>query len=1165
MFDHKGQGYDIQRPQQHQPLNQVYHISTLLHDSNQTSQSIIDKANTLAIQPPIRIRKSSFSSPLHYLSFTNGQSTFAALIDSGSQLNLIDIHLLPYLEFDAISHPVETLAGVSGRKTSISKWISIVMTINVYQAYTIPLAVVSHLPCSILLGMPFLKQIHATHDIVNAFLQTPAGPIQLIEPSLDARRPSSHNVQQTTYSELPPTLLDDSNLTDDEKKQVELLLKEYSDLWRNGRLGEAVAVAHQIRLVHPYPIVQKPRPVTEEQKRVIKEEIDIMLRENVIRPSHSPYAQEVVLVLKNTGDWRFCVDYRSLNKATVPDAYPLPRISDLIGSIKRSKFFATLDLKAGYWQIPMQKDSIKYTAFRCFLGLYEFCVMPYGLTNAPATFQRCMDFLFGDHRFQGILCYLDDILVHATSFPRALELLRLVLERLRRAGLTINLNKSRFFPRTLKYLGQIIQDGQIIPDPKRVASLRQIKTPTTIRDVRSLLGFLGYYQTHIRNQAEILAPVYELLRATKNSTKLNSITPVIWTDTHTAAIHKAIDVLAESVLTTPLDEDIFQVETDASSKSVAGILSVRRDDEWKPVEFYSKTLSNTQRNWPVREKEAYAIVMSLQKFDPYVRGRPTTLLTDHESLKWMLDCPKGKIARWASIIAEYPVTILYKKGSEMVPVDFLTRFLDEEPDPLEARMCFFTTTEPIPQFNDIVRAQQEEPIPNLHGFSTHNHVIYYHGSVYAPKACRREIIAACHSTAPFHHPGIKKTKHNIQRTFNWPNLHKDVIEYIQACLYCRRARSGRERLQGLQKTHPIPTAFHTIYMDFWQVNYNHNKHKLLTLIDQLTKWAECIPVPDATAQTVANIVIHQWIYRFGAPSIIVSDRDKAFTSELFKYITSTFGVKHIVSTPYHPEGNATVESFHRTLSTGLRFFNSSITPFHEALSNILFGYRSTIHSTTGHSPSFMLYGQDLKLAPDADWRLEADPEAAERLKFLSTLRLDVQLKAQQRLAIQSQYQNAFREPTTFTEGQLVLLHLQPLQQLHYKASMYKAYPRWSFPHRVIKVLPNQVTAIVKCLITQACRQIHIQDARFILPPTCDLQQQEWLQLVKEEVLTMFDPPQAAEVVKSFFEALRIPQLSEDASSPLIASPKPRKTLSSSLKVDSALGSQEERKRPRTDA
>ncbi|MGH2622792.1 MAG: RNase H-like domain-containing protein, partial [Sphingobacterium sp.] len=291
----------------------------------------------------------------------------------------------------------------------------------------------------------------------------------------------------------------------------------------------------------------------------------------------------------------------------------------------------------------------------------------------------------------------------------------------------------------------------------------------------------------------------------------------------------------------PLESDEFMIETDASSRAVGAILNVKHNNVWEPVEFYSKTLSATQQNWPTRECEAFAIVAALGKFDCYVWCRPFIVHTDHESLKWMLDCPKGKIARWASLMAEYQMTIYHKKGQDLTHVDFLSRFLNDEPDEFLAdRMCYFTSTEPIPSLQDIVQAQKSEFVPSSTGFAEKNGVIYYHGRVYVPSSFRTQVIASCHSIAPFHHPGIKKTKATIMRVFNWPNLHSDVASYLQSCLYCRRSRSGQERIQGLFKSHPIPEVFDTVYMDLWQCNYNGKNYTVLTLIDQCTKWSECI-------------------------------------------------------------------------------------------------------------------------------------------------------------------------------------------------------------------------------------------------------------------------------------------------------------------------------------
>ena len=609
------------------------------------------------------------------------------------------------------------------------------------------------------------------------------------------------------------------------------------------------------------------------------------------------------------------------------------------------------------------------------------------LTNAPATFQRLMDFLFNDLRFSGTLCYLDDILVHAPTFDEALQRLRTVFTRLRAAGLTLNLAKSVFFPRVLKYLGQIVRDGKLIPDQKKIEALHRIQPPMNITEVRSLLGLIGCYQSYIKGYAEV-QPIFNLLRAQKNSKRVNQATPVQWLPIHQTALENAVALLEPAVLLIPLDSDCFLVETDASGSTVAAILSVRRDQTWHPVEYYSKTLSQTQRNWPAREREAFAIIAALQKFDYYLRGRAFEVHTDHESLKWMLDCPKGKIARWASLMAEYEMKIVHKRGEELSHVDFLTRHLDAEPDPaLADRMCYFTSTSSIPTLQQVLDAQAKHPPLMTTGYTLNDNVIHYHGHIWVPPPLRMQVIAACHSVAPFHHPGIKKTKSTILRVFNWPNLHQDVTNYLQSCLFCKRSRSNKERLQGLFRSHPLPGAFATVYMDFWQCHYNGKDFIVLTLIDQLTKWVECVPLASKTAIQVATALLTSWVYRFGMPQTLISDNDPSFCNAVLDRLTAKLGINRLQSTVYHPEGNAVIESFHRTLNRGLRHVSQAAMPFEEALAMVVFGYRSTIHGTTGHSPAYLAYGVDPRLAPDNDWRMERQIADQERLKFLSLLRL----------------------------------------------------------------------------------------------------------------------------------------------------------------------------------
>ncbi|MGH2622818.1 MAG: integrase catalytic domain-containing protein, partial [Sphingobacterium sp.] len=333
----------------------------------------------------------------------------------------------------------------------------------------------------------------------------------------------------------------------------------------------------------------------------------------------------------------------------------------------------------------------------------------------------------------------------------------------------------------------------------------------------------------------------------------------------------------------------------------------------------------------------------------------------------------------------------------------------------------------------------------------------------------------------------------------------------------------QERIQGLFKSHPIPEVFDTVYMDLWQCNYNGKNYTVLTLIDQCTKWSECIELLDKRASTVAATLLQSWIYRFGVPRVVMSDNDPSFCNEVLDCISARFGITRLTSTPYHPEGNAVIESFHRTLSTGLRYLDQKVVPFNEALGLVLFGYRATPHSTTGHSPSFLVYGIDPRLTPDGDWRREQSPLLQERFKFLSTLWLDVQLQAQNALNRQNMQKNEARKPVFFEDGQLVLCRLLPLEQLRYKSAFYKAVPRWTLPHRVLRTLPSLRSAIVRCLITGKTRQVHIQDVQFIDPPRGDVQQEEWADLVHKEIKSMFDPEQCNLIIKAFFEAIAEPQ------------------------------------------
>jgi hypothetical protein len=353
-----------------------------------------------------------------------------------------------------------------------------------------------------IVGQPFLHQLQAVPHFAACFLETCLGSLPLVHDSSFSL--SLALLQLVGLSSEDRARIEDRTrdlcLSSSGRQRLLAILLEYSSTWTNERRGLARTLEHHIVLDTSRPIVDRPRRHAPELLRVAANEIKDMLQQGVIRPSKSSFAAEIVLVQKKAdkgGGIRFCIDYRRLNQHTVPDRHPLPRIDDLLRLVRRSRHFISLDLRAGYWQIPMAQESIHKTAFRFNHELYEFLVMPFGLCNAPATFQRAMEHIFGDLQWSGVLVYLDDILIHAPDEESLLNLFREVLKRLQEHNLTMKLEKCFFAPPQIEYLGHVLSSKGLQPNLRKVEVLQKWKVPKTVGELRSLLGFLGYYRQYV--------------------------------------------------------------------------------------------------------------------------------------------------------------------------------------------------------------------------------------------------------------------------------------------------------------------------------------------------------------------------------------------------------------------------------------------------------------------------------------------------------------------------------------------------------------------------------------------------------------------------------------------------------------------------------------------
>ena len=1039
-----------------------------------------------------------------------------------------------------------SISGIGPGGLQVLRWIQLPIALENGLYLSVDFAVVSRLGIPAILGLPFLYQVAGELKVRPAVLATQDGPLPLISTFYPnaihpqpAPRPPAIPPLLVATSRTPPLEATEAvrtrvlptiqHLTSTQQRQLADLLVSFSPLWLSGRRGRARSAVHSIKLTTDQPIYSRPRYHPAAHLEAIDTEITKMLADGVIRPSSSPYASEIVMVKKKDGRWRMCIDFRPLNAVTVPDRYPLPRISDLLAAIKDSTWFVLLDLQAGYWQIPMHPDCIIYTAFRCHRGLFEFCVMPFGLTNAPPTFQRLMDHLFGQYRHAGVLVYIDDILVHGCSFETVIARLADVFRILQDEGLTLAMQKCLFFPRRLRYLGQLIEEGKVYPDPDRTAALSRIRPPTDAHEVRQLLGVLATFQRFIPQYSGIVAPITDLLRAPAPSNRKNW--PISWAKSHQDALNQAISHLQGQVLTIPLDSDIFQVETDASGTAIGAILSILRDKVWWPVEFMSQKLSSVQRRWPVREREAYAIIAALNKFRPYLHSRPFMVITDHQSLQWLAKASTGKLARWACLLAEFKADIRYRKGSELVQVDFLSRFIDDAPDDIADRMVYTITWDDarLPTVDDILRAQHGVAVPDGKGFYTHSGRIFFHNRIWVPQPLRLAVISAAHEALPFQHCGIRKTVRNITASFNWIGLPEDVRHYVASCLRCQRWKARGADPRIAPRSHPIPPLFHTVYIDIWQCTWRGQPVYVLTMLEQLSKWAEAVQTPNSRSSTIASLLLRRWICRFGVPTKIVSDNAQGFVGEDLVARLGRMGCRSVQITPYHPQGNV-VERFHRTLAFGLAQFSPEQHDFEEALDLALYCYRSTMHSATKESPAFLMYGRDLGTPRSSDWRFLRQISSQERIRFLNLLRLEIQLRAV------NQSNTAFgptKPPLKFEADQLVLLRPSPPERaelLHTEASHKKFLPLWSTPYRVIHVGTSGQRAFVRNLLSGRTREVHISDVCPVSPPQNQLQKESWEKALAPD-LTMFQPDDRAVILQQFWEEVHHPVGNDTASHP----------------------------------
>ena len=459
-------------------------------------------------------------------------------------------------------------------------------------------------------------------------------------------------------------------LTETQREQIKELLSHFPSVTRNTP-GITHKMIHRIRTTDCVPIRQKPYRIPQAYREEVLKELEEMEKQGIIEKSESEWASPLVIVTKKDGGVRLCVDYRKLNQETKFDAYPMPRIEELLDEIGKAKFITTLDLAKGYWQVPLAEEDREKTAFTTPNGLYQFLTMPFGLSGAPATFQRMMDeVLRGLNSFVGV--YLDDIVIHSGTWEEHIAQLEEVFTRLKGANLTIKLKKCVFASDNCTYLGYKIGQGGVRPEEGKIKAVNEMSRPQTKKQIRTFLGMTGYYRRFVRDYATITAPLTELI-------KKNLPEKIEWSEAAEEAFCRLKKVLISApLMMNPDFSRSFILQTDASGYGVGAVLSQGENGD-QPIAYFSKKLLPRERAYSTIEKECLAIILAVKHFKAYLLGRPFMIQTDHRALRWLHQFREknSRLTRWSLILQPYTFVVEHKKGRDNANADALSRLDDD--------------------------------------------------------------------------------------------------------------------------------------------------------------------------------------------------------------------------------------------------------------------------------------------------------------------------------------------------------------------------------------------------------------------------------------------------------------------------------------------------------
>uniref|UniRef100_A0A8C6W051 Gypsy retrotransposon integrase-like protein 1 n=1 Tax=Nothobranchius furzeri TaxID=105023 RepID=A0A8C6W051_NOTFU len=768
------------------------------------------------------------------------------------------------------------------------------------------------------------------------------------------------------------------------------------------------------------------------------------LASGIIRPSTSPLGAGFFFVSKKDGSLHPCIDYRGLNLITIKNKYPLPLLSSTFEPVNDASIITKLDLRNAYHLVRICEGDLWKKPFKTPLGHFEYLVMPFVLTNAPAVFQSLVNSVLGDYINKFATVYLDDILIFSRNLPEHCQHVRAVLQRLLENRLYVKAEKCEFHVPSVKFLGFVLENGKLRADPDKITAIQTWPTPTTRKQLQRFLGFGNFYRRLITNYSQIAAPL----------TQLTSIKrPFSWTKEADQAFLTLKNSFAQAPILTHPDPSVpFTLEVDASYTGVGAVLSqISSSDQClHPCAFYYRRLSPAEQNYDVVDHELFAVKLALEEWRHWLEGaeHPITICTDHKNLSYLKEAKRlnPRQSRWSLFFSRFNFIISYRPGSKNVKPDALSRQYasDREVEPttiLPASCIVGSIAWDITNKALEAEAQQQEPDP---GTGPPN-------KVYVPTSTHGALIHWAHTARFAIHPGLGRTIALIRRTFWWPSMYRDVKEYISACQVCARCKTSNQPPQGLLQ--PLPVSHRPlphIALDFVTgLPMSKGFSVILTIVNRFSKACHLVPLKSLpSSNKTANLLIKHLFRLHGLPSEILSNRGPQFISRVWTDFANRLGAKVCLTSSFHPQTNGQVESMNQELEAMLRCIcSSNPAGWSLQLPWVEYAHNSHTSSSTGQSPFEVSLGYQPPRFPSDSASSTSVPQFLRRARRTWTqTRAALQRTAERNRRIVDHHR---RPAPTYTQGQMVWLSSRYIKV---RGSNRKLSPRFLGPFPVAEVL-----------------------------------------------------------------------------------------------------------------